>query len=410
MRAFRCTAFQREVVGRSGSPYTGKLSARPTGKPGDSLIVKGELATFPSRHFDPCSSINTEAPQYAFFEAWRNLSGPMGFIAKNQILGQDRAASRRSAPSPGKRTRREDRAPSHRPQMSSGRLFLDRVGRHQSPSPLRRHAQTTTHFPRGISKPELSTLLGTGTFYFALTHSALTGGSIRASMLQFSTHCVNWTALTSEELIRACVKASDTAAWEEFVRRFRPVIAGTVMRTARRCGETAPEIIDDLVQETYLKICSNRCRILREFEPQAVDAIFGLLKTVAFSVTQDYFRVGLAAKRGAGRQETALDNYVESAVAGREGLPEVEREILIRQIDEHLTAAAEPATRNRDRQIFWLYYRHGMTSRAIAGIPGLGLTQKGVESAIQRLTNHVRLRLANCKMEGTEGKSSASSF
>ena len=53
--------------------------------------------------------------------------------------------------------------------MSSGRLFLDRVGRHQSPSPLRRHAQTTTHFPSGPSKPERSTLLGSGTFYFALT-------------------------------------------------------------------------------------------------------------------------------------------------------------------------------------------------------------------------------------------------
>lgn len=53
--------------------------------------------------------------------------------------------------------------------MSSGRLFLDRVGRHQSPSPLHRHAQTTTHFPRGPSNPERSTLLGTGTFYFALT-------------------------------------------------------------------------------------------------------------------------------------------------------------------------------------------------------------------------------------------------
>src|ERR1700693_2683521 len=82
-------------------------------------------------------------------------------------------ASRWSAPSPGKRTRREEHALSHRPQMSSGRLFLDRVGRHQSPSPLRRHAQTTTHFPSGTSKPELSTLLGSGTFYFALTRGTV---------------------------------------------------------------------------------------------------------------------------------------------------------------------------------------------------------------------------------------------
>jgi hypothetical protein len=76
--------------------------------------------------------------RYAFFKAWRNLSGPMGVQnqnqSQNQILGRDHTASRWPAPSPGQRTRREEHALSHRPQMSSGRLFLDRVGRHQSPS------------------------------------------------------------------------------------------------------------------------------------------------------------------------------------------------------------------------------------------------------------------------------------
>jgi hypothetical protein len=51
--------------------------------------------------------------------------------------------------------------------MSSDRLSLDRVGRHQSPSPFHRHEQITTLFPRGHSIPEGSTLPGTGTFYFA---------------------------------------------------------------------------------------------------------------------------------------------------------------------------------------------------------------------------------------------------
>jgi hypothetical protein len=55
--------------------------------------------------------------------------------------------------------------------MSSGRLFLDRVGRHQSPSPLRRHEQLTMHFRSAYLKPERSTLLKSGTFYFALTAS-----------------------------------------------------------------------------------------------------------------------------------------------------------------------------------------------------------------------------------------------
>ena len=46
---------------------------------------------------------------------------------------------------PGPRTRREDHVLLIVP-MSSGRLFLDRVARQQSPSPLHRHAQTNMRF------------------------------------------------------------------------------------------------------------------------------------------------------------------------------------------------------------------------------------------------------------------------
>ena len=59
----------------------------------------------------------------------------------------------------------------HRPQMSSGRLFLDRVARQQSPSPLHRHAQTTMHHRCSQAKQDISTLQGIGHFYFALTYS-----------------------------------------------------------------------------------------------------------------------------------------------------------------------------------------------------------------------------------------------
>jgi len=50
-------------------------------------------------------------------------------------------------PAPGKE--RDGRnAPCSSSAMSSGRLFLDRVARQQSPSPLHRHPQTNTHFPK----------------------------------------------------------------------------------------------------------------------------------------------------------------------------------------------------------------------------------------------------------------------
>jgi RNA polymerase sigma-70 factor (ECF subfamily) len=177
-----------------------------------------------------------------------------------------------------------------------------------------------------------------------------------------------------------------------------------VSRTASRFGDWSPQLVDDLVQDTFLRLCANRCRVLREFQPRAEESIFGLLKTIAFTVTHDHFRVSMAAMRGSGRKEASLDGYVENTVAGRDGLPEVEREILLGQVEDCL--AGPPPVAARDREIFWLYYRQGMTARAIAAIEHLGLTAKGVESVIQRLTSYVRERFG----EKPEGKPSANSF
>ena len=60
-------------------------------------------------------------------------------------------------------------APSSSSAMSSDRLILDRVGRHQSPSPLHRHTQINMHFSAARRKEDISTLPGRGHFYFALT-------------------------------------------------------------------------------------------------------------------------------------------------------------------------------------------------------------------------------------------------
>ena len=162
------TVSRRKWREGKSSPYTGKLSARPAGKPGDFLIAKESLRRFLPRHCLASASNHTEGPQYAFLKAWRNLSGPMGFPNQNQTLGWDQTASRWSAPGPGKRTRR-DHALSHRPQMSSDRLFLDRVARQHCPSPLHRHTQINMHSSDNQAGGDISTLPAWGHFYFALT-------------------------------------------------------------------------------------------------------------------------------------------------------------------------------------------------------------------------------------------------
>jgi len=98
------------------------------------------------------------------------LHDPEPKLAGNPIRGQDypppRPRGRRA------RTKLQDvkeRTPNPIVSMSSGRLFLARVARQQSPSPLHRHAQINMHFSEDGAKGDISTLPGRGHFYFALT-------------------------------------------------------------------------------------------------------------------------------------------------------------------------------------------------------------------------------------------------
>jgi RNA polymerase sigma-70 factor (ECF subfamily) len=133
-----------------------------------------------------------------------------------------------------------------------------------------------------------------------------------------------------------------------------------------------------------------------------------LLKTIAFSVVQDHFRAQLTEKRGGGRRQEHLEDVDNANPSPARGMRQAEREILLREIDEFLSTVTSPGTRERDRCIFWLYYRHGLTARAISQIPALALTEKGVESTIWRLTQQVRQELAEGVLRTIVGNSRTS--
>jgi len=90
---------------------------------------------------------------------------------------------------------------------------------------------------------------------------------------------MDYAALSAERLILACTQTEDTAAWEEFVRRFHRLIATVALRRREPVGRFfAAKRVDDLIQETYLKLCAGNFRILRSFKSQHPDAFYGYLK------------------------------------------------------------------------------------------------------------------------------------
>jgi RNA polymerase sigma-70 factor (ECF subfamily) len=214
--------------------------------------------------------------------------------------------------------------------------------------------------------------------------------------VQLSRH----SSMSEEELIRACAEGNDGAAWDEFVARFQRPISLSIKRTACQWGKDPGQFVDDLLQETYLKLCADKCRLLLEFSWQhTAAAVLGYIKTIAVNVAHDHFKSLHSQKRGAGETDQLHEDRDPPAQSGSFGGPEaMDREVFLQQVHEQLQHCAAGSNQERDCLIFWFYYLQGMTAKAIAALATIELTAKGVEAVIFRLTRCVREHLGNAGM------------
>src|ERR1700722_10397593 len=209
--------------------------------------------------------------------------------------------------------------------------------------------------------------------------------------LCFGGRLTSHSSISGLELIRACAEGNDSASWDEFVCRFQRPITLSIIRTAYQWGQIPQQVADDLVQETYLKLCANRCQLLLEFATRHPEAIPGYIKTIAMNAARDHFKSLHSRKHGSGEIDQITDDAEleakKSSIGGEEA---IEHEVLLNQINHCLESCSQGPDQERDRVIFWLYYRQGLTAKDIAALPTVGLSPKGVESAIFRLTRLVR--------------------
>ncbi|MGA2169098.1 MAG: sigma-70 family RNA polymerase sigma factor [Terracidiphilus sp.] len=203
------------------------------------------------------------------------------------------------------------------------------------------------------------------------------------------------------DLAKSCAHSADAAEWEEFVCRCGPLASVVALRVSRMwVSNPSPATVDDIVQEVFLKLCEQERRILRDFEPRGEDSFLGLLRMVSVSVANDYFRRLRSAKRG-GNVVTAplLEEEAQLPGDGAQPAARMQRSVLLAELDRKLRSAPEVVT-ERDRALFWLYYRQGFTAEEIARLTAIGLTAKGVESALRRVTTWLRGEIERQKSEG----------
>lgn len=200
----------------------------------------------------------------------------------------------------------------------------------------------------------------------------------------------DYSSYSNEQLLKACAQADDRSADEEFARRFNTVIALTALRTARCWGEAGRASVPDLIQDVYVKLFDDRRRVLRKFRPRHEDSIYSYLRAVAVTTVKDHFKATRTEKRGAGRVHLSLQDLNEAGTACTWSDPaDINRQVLMSEIAVHLERTFPGPENSRNRDLFWLYYRQGLTAPAIAAIPTFGLGVKGVESKILRMLREV---------------------
>lgn len=198
--------------------------------------------------------------------------------------------------------------------------------------------------------------------------------------------------MSDDELVTACAQSTEAEAWLEFRGRFHRLIACTVIKACLEWSQRSPEVIDDLIQETYLKLCDDNCALLAEFVPHHLKAFRGYLKKITANVVYDHFRAEHAIKRNVDNT-VELNEAIDQLRPGSGDLEPMELAVLVKEIDDVLRSRGTGPDEEKERTIFWLYYRHGFTAKAISEIPAMELSVEGVESVIHRLKTFVRKSL-----------------
>jgi RNA polymerase sigma-70 factor, ECF subfamily len=192
--------------------------------------------------------------------------------------------------------------------------------------------------------------------------------------------------ISIRDLLHLCLSSDEQEQWREFVRRTQPLIASVIINTVRRWKTPAPSLVDDLIQDTYLKLFANDKKALRAIKNEHENTIFGYLKVIASNVVRDHFRQPVNKV-----DELELsDAVLPPGSQDRERLEFLHKKEEIKGILETLPYSE---TYDRDMVIFWFFYEQGYTAKEISLLPSVGLTVKGVEAVLFRVARNVREKL-----------------
>lgn len=114
--------------------------------------------------------------------------------------------------------------------------------------------------------------------------------------------------------LRGCLAGRKTA-WDGFVRAAAPVIYAAVLRACKSRGSFQQTDIDDRVQEVFVRILREECRLLRTFDPKRA-SLATWLSIIARTVVHEHFQ-----KKRLPATSLVADNLDPSMMASANSTP-----------------------------------------------------------------------------------------
>lgn len=191
--------------------------------------------------------------------------------------------------------------------------------------------------------------------------------------------------MQAKDLIGRCIER-DAAAWELLVSTHGKLVLRVLVRILGPGDEAA---IEDLEQEVYARLLARNCEALRSVESPS--HLKGLLARIASNLAKDHrrrmkHRAPRAVPDDDGEERLSDSDLLAGPLGPEDGLRGKQS---VEEVLRALDAAVKPPHAVRDKLIFRAHYFDEMSAPEIAAMK-VGLSTKGVESVLYRLTQRVR--------------------
>lgn len=189
--------------------------------------------------------------------------------------------------------------------------------------------------------------------------------------------------------LRGIDSFADTVAWPEprpwveVLDYLKPIVARAVLRAARTWEAVSAETAEELCTEVLTRLFREERTLLEETRRMNQRAIISYIDAIAVSVVHKHYRASRNLDLNSANPGP-LTKAEFAVLQDKQASDSLERRILLAEVDEILQSKLKGATGTRDRRIFWLHYRFGMTAKAISEIPEIGLPEKDVQHVLDR--------------------------